>query len=75
MSVPTHQLDPPDDRTCLDCKLRELAHALSSVLEDAGVPLKYAKEIADEATDEAKAHFDPQDYRTCKECGYVERAD
>lgn len=70
MSVPDHLLDQPVDRACLTCVLRELAASMAYRMEESGVPIKYAQEIADEAVSEARAHFDTSEYRTCADCAF-----
>ena len=67
--------DPPDRRGCLECKLAELRNSMVYVLEDSGVQTKYAGEIADQAIDEAKVHFDTLGYRMCDEHAEREHED
>ena len=66
MSAPTHLLDPDDSKPCRDCVLGELRSEMVVALEAAGVKLKYAKEIANDAIIEAWAHMEDEGYETCK---------
>lgn len=63
-----HKFNPPEHQRCLNCVLGELRAAVEWALEDAGISVKDAAELADGLVGEARVYVYDGDMEVCGEC-------